>query len=142
MTKQRLNIEVDVPDGYELVGFRECIDGDSYIYGRQVERWTGSNSTGMKSVIIKKRDMSILARDMMFRDMGVITDWSRATTSYLGTVVQLSSNYSVGIFALGLDAYWPNYKSLDATHKIRLFTPEEKEEFLSFGKDLINSDKI
>lgn len=56
MPKQKIEIEIDIPEGYEFVAHRKALHGETYINNHgNISVWTGGKSHGVYSIVRKTK---------------------------------------------------------------------------------------
>lgn len=57
MPLQKIAIEVDIPDGYDVIGYGEPKINDLYLYDGKVQCWTFPRDPGFSVILLRRRQI-------------------------------------------------------------------------------------
>ena len=122
MTKQKVEIEVEIPEGWKFVRYGKTADGEHYYDESLGKILVGHSVSGYNWIIVEK-DGTIPVHEMKDGEVGVITQW--VCNCHVGEVVQRYERVLISLFQ-GRGGNFPTAISVEnPKNRVRLIDREE-----------------
>jgi len=122
MTKQKIEIEVEIPEGWKVVRYGKAADGDHYYDERLDSIFVGCTVSEYNWIIVEKDD-TIPVHEMKDGEVGVIVEWS--CKQYIGRIVQKYGEDLITLFR-GHGSNFPTVLVIrKSCNRVRLIDKEE-----------------